>query len=157
MSAQPTDKNVTPKDPLFKRPPGILLDEKQWLFLKSRYHMTDRELQVAILVCRGFNNDEIADFVVAPNGPGPFDVHLGNGDGTFVHVPVERQGSTSRAFGIAAGNFIEDGDGFTDLAVSSAGLLEIYRGNGDGTFVLEYSQQFPMNPSPLDNGDFECD
>lgn len=38
----------------------MLLDEHQWLFLKKRYHMTPRELQVAILVCRGFNNDEIA-------------------------------------------------------------------------------------------------
>ncbi len=38
----------------------MLLDEQQWLFLKKRYHMTPRELQVAILVCRGFNNDEIA-------------------------------------------------------------------------------------------------
>lgn len=47
-------------DALFKRPSGVLLDEKKWLFLKKRYHMTPRELQVAILVCRGFNNDEIA-------------------------------------------------------------------------------------------------
>ena len=47
-------------DPLFKRPSGVLLDEKKWLYLKKRYHMTPRELQVAILVCRGFNNDEIA-------------------------------------------------------------------------------------------------
>jgi hypothetical protein len=104
-----------------------------------------------------FNNDEIADFIVAPNGPGPFYVHLGNPDGTFTRILAERSGSTSRAFGIAAGNFIEDPDGFTDLAVSAPKLLEVYRGNGDGTFVLEYSQQFPMNPSPLDNGDFNRD
>ena len=54
------DKNSKTADHLFKRPPGILLNEKQWLYLKERYHMTPRELQVAILVCRGFNNDEIA-------------------------------------------------------------------------------------------------
>ncbi len=45
---------------LFKRPASLIMDEKQWMFLKKRYHMTPRELQVAILVCRGFNNNEIA-------------------------------------------------------------------------------------------------
>ena len=60
MSPSPTDNNPKKESPLFKRPPGILLDEKQWLYLKERYHMTTRELQVAILVCRGFNNDKIA-------------------------------------------------------------------------------------------------
>ena len=59
MNSSP-DKNPKTADHLFKRPPGILLNEKQWLYLKERYHMTPRELQVAILVCRGFNNDEIA-------------------------------------------------------------------------------------------------
>jgi len=60
MSPSPTDKDVRKTEALFERPPGILLDEKHWLFLKERYHMTPRELQVGILVCRGFNNDEIA-------------------------------------------------------------------------------------------------
>ncbi len=60
MTTPSTDNNPPDKNQLFKRPPGILLDEKQWVFLKNRYHMTSREIQVAILVCRGFNNDEIA-------------------------------------------------------------------------------------------------
>ena len=59
MSPLPIDRNK--ESSLFKRPSGILLNEKQWLFLKKRYHMTNRELQVAILVCRGFDNDEIAE------------------------------------------------------------------------------------------------
>jgi DNA-binding CsgD family transcriptional regulator len=63
------DKDIKKDDSLFdKRPPGILLDEKQWLFLKERYHMTPRELQVAILVCRGFNNDEIASSLKIRHG-----------------------------------------------------------------------------------------
>jgi DNA-binding CsgD family transcriptional regulator len=58
------DKYIKKDDLLFKqRPPGILLGEKQWLYLKERYHMTPRELQVAILVCRGFNNNEIAKYL----------------------------------------------------------------------------------------------
>ncbi len=63
------DKNIKKDDLLFKqRPPGILLDEKQWLYLKERYHMTPRELQVAILVCRGFNNNEIAKSLKIKHG-----------------------------------------------------------------------------------------
>lgn len=60
MGAQQINPDDQTEDALFQRPPGILLNEKNWIFLKERYHMTTRELQVAILVCRGFNNDEIA-------------------------------------------------------------------------------------------------
>ncbi len=60
MYESPTNNNDSKDDTLFKRPAGVLLDEKKWLYLQKRYHMTPRELQVAILVCRGFNNEEIA-------------------------------------------------------------------------------------------------
>jgi DNA-binding NarL/FixJ family response regulator len=60
MSQSPNDNDDSKKEPLFRRPVNVLLNEKQWLFLKERYHMTPREMQVAILVCRGFDNDEIA-------------------------------------------------------------------------------------------------
>lgn len=53
---------------LFKRPASLIMDEKQWMFLKKRYHMTPRELQVAILVCRGFNNNEIASSLKMKHG-----------------------------------------------------------------------------------------
>lgn len=59
MPPLPIDRNK--ENSLFKRPAGILLDEGQWLFLKKRYHMTNRELQVAIFVCRGFDNSETAE------------------------------------------------------------------------------------------------
>jgi DNA-binding NarL/FixJ family response regulator len=54
------------KDPidagsLFRRPEGVLKGDDQWMFLKKRYHLTSRETQVAILICRGFNNEEIAE------------------------------------------------------------------------------------------------
>ena len=68
MSPSPIDRKIRKKDFLFERPTGILLDEKQWLFLKDRYHMTPRELQVAILVCRGFKNNEIAEALKISHG-----------------------------------------------------------------------------------------
>jgi DNA-binding NarL/FixJ family response regulator len=46
----------------------MLLDEKQWLYLQKRYYMTTRELQVAILVCRGFNNYDIANALKIRHG-----------------------------------------------------------------------------------------
>lgn len=53
------DRDTNRDDSLFKRSAVILLDEKQWLYLQKRYHMTPRELQVARFVCHGFSNEEI--------------------------------------------------------------------------------------------------
>lgn len=59
---QPQTKKPLDKDSsLFIRPKGILCRDEYWLFLKNRYHLTSRETQVAILICRGFTNDEIAE------------------------------------------------------------------------------------------------
>ncbi|MEE4263631.1 MAG: FG-GAP-like repeat-containing protein [Desulfobacteraceae bacterium] len=104
-----------------------------------------------------FDNNAIPDFVVAPRSSGPFHVHLGQPDGTFKQVLCERAPSNSIATGIAAADFVQDPDGFADLAVSSAGKLEIFVGHGDGTFSLYQEYEFPMNPSSLDNGDFDGD
>jgi DNA-binding CsgD family transcriptional regulator len=68
VSPLQNDKNIEGKESLFKRPAGVLLDEKQWLFLKDRYNMTPRELQVAILICRGFSNDDIAKALKIQHG-----------------------------------------------------------------------------------------
>ena len=42
-------------------PQAVLLTEKQWLYVKKRYNMTRREFQIAKLVCKGLNNEEIAE------------------------------------------------------------------------------------------------
>ena len=48
------------ENPPKKKRPGIILDEKQWIYIKKKYQMTNREIQVAILVCRDFDNEEVA-------------------------------------------------------------------------------------------------
>ena len=68
MPQLPIDKDEKKEESLYKRPAGVLLDEKQWLFLKNRYNMTPRELQVAILICRGFSNDEVATALKMKHG-----------------------------------------------------------------------------------------
>jgi DNA-binding NarL/FixJ family response regulator len=47
-------------EPLYKRPDVTLLDDRQWLYVQRRYHLSPRELQVAKHVCRGFANEEVA-------------------------------------------------------------------------------------------------
>jgi ATP/maltotriose-dependent transcriptional regulator MalT len=37
-----------------------LLGEEHWMCIQRQFHLSPRELQVAKLVCQGFNNDEIA-------------------------------------------------------------------------------------------------
>ncbi len=46
--------NTTPSD-------LVLLNAGQWAFLKQRFRMTNRELEIAKLICRGLSNDQIAD------------------------------------------------------------------------------------------------
>jgi len=40
--------------------PKQLLDDRKWVYLRKRYGMTAREMQVARLVCCGLGNDYIA-------------------------------------------------------------------------------------------------
>jgi DNA-binding CsgD family transcriptional regulator len=42
------------------RADNTLLDDKQWLYIQKRYHISPRELQVAKLVCDGLTNADIA-------------------------------------------------------------------------------------------------
>ena len=61
MPPQQTKKQLDNDTSLFIRPKGVLSRDEYWLFLKNRYHLTSRETQIAILICRGFSNDEIAN------------------------------------------------------------------------------------------------
>jgi len=51
---------VNPGDSFYQQPDIALLNEKQWLYIQRRYHISPRELEVAKLVCKGFVNGDIA-------------------------------------------------------------------------------------------------
>jgi len=73
----PTNENRDIKEaPEEKKHPGIIVDVKQWSFIKKKYRMTNRELQVAILICRDFENDRIAQLLNI--GPTTVKTHLRN-------------------------------------------------------------------------------
>lgn len=63
-------------DSLYKPPEIVLLNEEHWSYVRRRFHMTPRELQVAKLVCRGLNNEEIARKLKIK--PGTAKTHLRN-------------------------------------------------------------------------------
>ncbi|UCD51013.1 MAG: response regulator transcription factor [Phycisphaerales bacterium] len=45
----------------------VLLDDRQWAYLRRRYGLTPREVQIADLVCRGLRNGSIAkDLKIRP-------------------------------------------------------------------------------------------
>jgi len=64
--SNPSKDNMLDFD--YGAPSISLLDAEQWLYIKRRYHLTNRELQVAKLVCLGFNNEDIATKLKVKNG-----------------------------------------------------------------------------------------
>ena len=111
-----------------------------------------------------FNNDGHADFVVAPfpsgKSPGePFFVNLGDGHGNFTTLTFEglkdANGNYAPYYGVAAADF--DRDGIVDIAAAYFDYLDIYKGNGDGTFEWLAGYEYDLNLSPLDNYDFNGD
>lgn len=67
-------QNIVAGESFYERPKTVLLSEKQWLYVQKRYHMSQRELQVAKLVCQGFTNGDIARRLQVK--PGTVKTHL---------------------------------------------------------------------------------
>ncbi|MHC4396296.1 MAG: response regulator transcription factor [Planctomycetota bacterium] len=71
-----TGKDVRAEESIFQPPRIALLDERHWSYIKRRYHLSPREIQVAQLVCQGFSNDEVAKILKIK--PGTAKTHLRN-------------------------------------------------------------------------------
>jgi hypothetical protein len=117
-----------------------------------------------------FNNDGHADFVVAPymahDGFMDFYVNLGRGDGAFDIKIIEVETyQTTNYWGVAAGDFNADGNadfvatGVIQTDAGISGIIDIYRGLGDGTFDLanRIEDEGVSNRSAVDNYDFNGD
>ena len=117
-----------------------------------------------------FNNDGHADFVVAPymahDGFMDFYVNLGRGDGTFEIQIIEVETYQATTYwGVAAGDF--NGDGKADFVATGViqtnagtiGIIDIYRGLGDGAFDLlrRIENGGVTDRSAVDNYDFNGD
>jgi hypothetical protein len=118
-----------------------------------------------------FNGDGKLDimttnFAVAGSPRAPGSIHviengirlfLGNGDGTFQVAQAYAIANDSHPNSVAVGDF--NGDGILDLAVTNldTGLLNIWLGNGDGTFHVARSQSIGPYPQAVTVADFNGD
>jgi hypothetical protein len=80
-----------------------------------------------------FINSGPADFF-SPTTPLRNALYHNNHDGTFTDV-TEKAGVAGRDFGIGVAAADYDGDGWTDLLVTTYGRLILYHNNHDGTFT----------------------
>ena len=68
MSQSPINLTVNKDETHLTPPRAVLLNKRQWSYLKRRYHMTPRELQIAQLICQGLGNEEIANRLKIKHG-----------------------------------------------------------------------------------------
>jgi hypothetical protein len=108
-----------------------------------------------------FNQDGQADLVVANADVNAVRILLGRGDGTFQAAPSYPNGLENRyyASSVAVGDF--NGDGIPDLAAGSigsdTGSVEIWLGNGDGTFQKARNHPTDANAIGVAVADFNGD
>ena len=113
------------------------------------------------LVPGDFDGDGDLDFAVANLTDNTISIMRGNGSGTTFTAAVGSPFSTGAATSpaaIAVGDF--NGDGKIDLAVaeSNKNRVDIFKGNGDGTFsLLAGSPATGTKPVSIVAGDFNAD
>jgi hypothetical protein len=96
------------------------------------------------VVAADFNNDNKIDFAAAS----PFNVsgvrtYQGVGDGTFSSPTFLTSNLIYSPEHLATADF--NGDGKPDLLVGSANIASVIFGNGDGTFLLNTSDIYPVS------------
>ncbi len=72
----PPIENVAGSDSSGKDQEIILLNNKEWSYVRKLYSLTPRECQIAELICRGLRNGNIAKFLRI--SPGTVKTHTRN-------------------------------------------------------------------------------
>ncbi len=105
-----------------------------------------------------FNNDGNVDIIANTSGDGSLHIYSGNGDGTFNYSQL--------ASAVAPGNvnlFTADFDGDNNLDILSlqeedgGSVINILRGNGDGTFLATTTYAVGDTPTDATIDDFNSD
>ena len=135
----------------------VRLNEGKGVFPSPKNYPTAGD-ELLWMVSADFNGDGALDLATADRDANGISILLGNGNGTF-QAPL-RFTTPGEPLFLAAGDF--NGDGIPDIVValtniSSSGPLEIFLGNGDGTF--QPGQEFAADVDALQiiAGDFNND
>jgi len=111
----------------------------------------------ASIATADLNGDGKLDLILVDN-IGAFYIFLGNGDGTFQTANAIGYYTDSYPWGnIGLGDF--NGDGKLDVVIANTGSndVEIFPGNGDGTFQSPLRISTGSNPRGIAVGDFNQD
>jgi Bacterial Ig-like domain (group 3)/FG-GAP-like repeat len=109
------------------------------------------------LAVADLNGDGIADLAVVNGNDDTVTLLKGNGDGTFTPFPASPLPVGDGASPIVAADF--NGDGHVDLAVANFtdNNLDIFLGNGDGTFTSQPAIGVGLNPFSMTALDYNGD
>ena len=104
-----------------------------------------------------FNGDGFADLAVVNMGANTVSIFLGNGDGTFQTPTTIVTGSAPTS--IVAAAFNPSAPSIIDLAVTNStdNTLEVFVGNGDGTFKTGVTYATGVTPNFVATADLDVD
>ncbi len=118
------------------------------------------QTDASFLAVADFNGDGIPDAALVDSSTGTVQIFLGNGDGTFnegATYPTDPAANPAPSF-VATGDFNKDGK--VDLAISNdhAKTVDVFLGNGDGTFGSFASYPITgLNPQSVTVADLNAD
>jgi hypothetical protein len=131
----------------------ILLGNGDGTFTPSNAPAYSPGLGLNALAAADFLGNGNLDLTVTASPNGPLNVLLGCGDGAFNQAPIPEEGYLYTSYMAAVGDF--NGDGKLDLAVTPSGVagpqdnvVNIFLGNGNGTFTAAPTPTFPTGDAP---------
>lgn len=103
------------------------------------------------------NNDGIPDLAVTNYGSNDVSILLGKGDGTFAPGPTPTLAGQTNPYGVVIADL--NGDGKQDVAFTNfkSATLEVYLGNGDGSFQSPSIYSTNETPTGIVTADFNRD
>jgi len=133
---------------------GVLLGNGDGTFQPAQSSDTDGDWNYGSAVA-DLNGDGIPDVVVTEYYFGGLEVLLGNGDGSFQTVVGYPSTNDWGTAGIVVADV--NGDGKPDLVatIPNPGLIDVFLGNGDGTFQPPTPLSSPMWASSLAVADLD--
>ena len=106
-----------------------------------------------------FNGDGKLDLVIANAAAGSVSILLGEGDGGFQSGASYTlgQGSSTQSFNVAVGDFNQDGKLDFVVANYNGNNVNVFLGNGDGTFQAAVNYDVGTNPTSVAVADYNRD